>query len=133
MSMENINIHKFLQIIFYDQFLCFRVEIEAKCLYFKKWHFAHNFGGYDVINECTLFMHLVKLTKFTLGPIARKVIIGYTQPWYQIKSHYCASFTIWYLIITQLVLEIFKNKTVSLSNNQSARISTIFKIWWWNW
>ena len=55
---------------------------------------VHHFGGYDVINECTLFMHLVKLTKFTLGPIARKVKIGYTQPWYQIKSHKCVIFVI---------------------------------------
>ena len=62
-----------------------KLKLNADILRTK--YFAHHFGGYDVINECTLFMHLVKLTKFTLGPIARKVIIGYTQPWYQIKSH----------------------------------------------
>ena len=30
---------------------------------------------------------LVKLTKFTLRPFARKVMIGFTQPLYQIKSY----------------------------------------------
>ena len=69
-----------------------KLKLNAEILRTK--YFAHHFGGYDVINECTLFMHLVKLTKFTLGPIARKVKIGYTQPWYQIKSHKCVTFVI---------------------------------------
>ena len=83
-----------------------------------KTYFAHHFGGYDVINECALFMHLVKLTKFTLGtPITRKVITGCTQPCTKLNPINSASFKLWYLIITQLVLEILQNKTVSLSNN----------------
>ena len=62
-----------------------------------------------------------------------------------------ASLKLWYLIVSQLVLEIFKNfmknftlkKVYFLSIRtwfhafpiffQTARISTILKIWWWNW
>jgi len=57
-----------VQITFLDQFQGFRVEIKAKCLNFKTKYFALRFGGYGVINT------------FTLGPIVRKVTIGFTHP-----------------------------------------------------
>ena len=73
-----------------DHILCLRRQyqkIVTDSSITKKKYFAHHFGGYDVINERTLFMHLMKLTKFTLGLIARKVMIRSSHHWYQINSH----------------------------------------------
>ena len=85
----------------WDYRYVYSAEIEEK-------KFALHFGGYDVINACTLLIHLVKLTKFTLGPIVSKVMIEFTRSRYQIKSHKCLlliSYDTWYSISVGNILK----------------------------
>ena len=87
-SLGNIDIQKFRQITFLTNFYVSGWRLKLSAYIARKNILRAIFLGYGVINECILFMHnLVKLTKFTQGPIARKVIIGCKQPQYQIKSH----------------------------------------------
>ena len=63
-------------------------KITAKCYNFKKKYLCSPFWGLRRYQwRYTCYFLLVKLTKFALGQIARKVIVGFIWSIYQTKSY----------------------------------------------